>query len=440
MAIKRTNILMAQRGNDKEGDEMEKDEIREIAAQGENKSTDRRVGNNSPNYKKGKRLKLMSLLMYAGLLPSHSLALINDKEMYLKRKAYFMEKEGTLIKDRIAGETAYRIKKMPQDADLVELSDACPKTYEFYEKNADTMLARMKGRTWKGDEKRMYRNAEVIMFCDRLPVAYALEEKGTLREKFKGNEYYTPQELLADSGGDFDEEKYEIELNKEFTFPIGGSRNNGVLFTRGGVYAIYNFSKWNMEFKGTAETYLLDYVNNIAIARDMSVDTSVIFLYHSDKILRELANPSVKHVKSVRKVTEVYGSAYALPLTKEGQALASFMCTPGWRDFMKSSFRVEQPSKTDDVDTDYLYRTDGIVRDADGTIRYVILFAVPDIKKLSRLMDTIENATDRSRFVIRCFDFQEEFIKSFMPEGVIIQTASFESFMEYANHLQKKGE
>ena len=422
---------------------MEENRLKEIVVQGEVNSDgdERNAPNGGPNYKKGKRLKLMSMAMYAGLLPTSSLALINDKEMYLKRKAYFMEKEGTLIKERIAGELAYRIKKMPQDVALIELSDACPKTYDFYLRNSETMLARMKGRTWKGDEKRMYRNAETILFCDRLPVAYSRDGKGSLREKFKGAEYYTPQELLADSGGNFDDGKYEVELNREFTFPIGGSRNNGVLFTKGGIYVIYNFSKWYMEFKGTSETYLLDYVSNIAAARDVSADVSVLFLYHSNKILSELANPSVKNMKSVRKVTEVYGSVYALPLTEEGQMLASCMCVPGWRDFMGSLFRVEKPKAGDEVNTDYLYRTDGITRDADGTIRYVILFAVPDVKKLSRLMDTIDNATDRSRFVVRCFDFQESFIKEFMPEGVTIQTASFEKFMEKAReHLRIEGE
>jgi len=422
-------------------EEMDEAMGKEIDDQGQAQGAKKGGWNVGPNYKKGRRLKLFRLLMYAGILPTHALALINDSELYLKRKAYFMTNEGTLVKERVAGEFVYRIRRMPKDADLVELMDACPKTYDFYDKTSEWMIKRIKGRTWEGDEKRMYRNAETILFCDRLPVRYLLEEKSTLREMFSGNEYYTSQELLADSSGEFDRNNYEVDLNKEFVFPIGGSRNSGALFTNGGVYAIYNFSKWNMEFRGKTETSLLDYLRNIANARGMDKPKmAALFLYRTDKVLRELANPTVKYAKSVKRITEVYDDVYALPLTTEGQMLASYMCNPSWRESMNRIFRIENARDGDDVNTDYLYRVDGISRDGDGTIRYVILFAVPDIKKLTRLIDTIENATDRSKFIVRCFDFQEGFIKSFMPEGVLIQTAAFDKFLEYVNHLQEKGE
>lgn len=414
---------------------MEEKELNENVVQGEGTKEKKRY-NDGPNYKKGKRLKLFRLLMYAGIVPSSSLALVNDKETYIKRKAYLMAKEGTLIKEQGAGEYVYRIKRMPKDVDLEELKSACPDTYDFYKNNAKLMMQRIKGITWSGDVKTMFRRAETIIFCDRLPVAYMLEEKTSFREKFIKNDYFTSTELRSSNKGNFEKEDDEEDLNKD-KFPAGGTRNNGVIFSEGGVYTIYNYSKWSMEFKGMTETYMLDYVKNVSYARDLYSDVAAMFLYRTERVLREMIKPVAKYAKSISKITDIYDFVYALPLTVEGQQLAAFMCRKGWREKLMKMFRIQTPASEDGLNTDYLYRADGISVDANGSVQYVILFAIPNIRKITKVLEEIGKAKDRSCFVVRCFDFQEEFVKSLMPEGVTIQTASFSQFMK---HLQREGE
>lgn len=141
------------------------------------KDKKRKRGNDHPNYKKGARKAIMGMLLYAGVLPTKVLPLIDWNESTLAEKARFMRREGILVKEKIGREMAYRIARLPQDdKELHELSSMFPKRYLDYINNKTELLQRIKGQTWKGDPMRMIRNAGAIAFMDRLPVEVPPEE------------------------------------------------------------------------------------------------------------------------------------------------------------------------------------------------------------------------------------------------------------------------
>lgn len=380
----------------------------------------KRKGNHdNADYTKGTRSKLMGLLMYVGILPANSLALINLQERTVRRKAYYMEKEGALKKERLwPGEWAYRISKMPRDeVELIDLQDTFPILYERFRENYSKMVRRAKGWTWKGDPLRMVRNAETVMFMDLLPIAYLPEKKAPINETFAGNVFYTASEL----------KEYEKPVNSSKT---GYSRASGVMFTNGGTYVTYDYADNLIEFQNGQESSMRYLAMRASVMHGMNSEVSAIALYRSDELLQQLITREKYYASTQYVLDKLYKGVYALPLTREGQELAAYMCVAGWEEAIMETFGVVKDWGNSGM-TDDQYYSDGeisVKENDEIKKKYVFVFGIPNIKRFTNFILHVNECDHPDRFAVRCFDFQYEVVKAVTGNKITIQQGHFELF------------
>lgn len=379
-------------------------------------------GNDYANYRKGARRSIMGLLLYVGIIPAKMLGLINWNERTLKEKAYFMNKEGVLAKENIDNEWVYRMAKMPKkQKEIFDLQTEFPKRWQNYKVEGAAMLRRARGLTWQGDSLRMIRNAEAVMFMDRLPVKYAPEDKGTIADKFEGNLFFTAMEMRDD--GD-----RESSLD-QYSYKAGYTRSNGVMFTEGGTFVVYNFSKNLLEFHVTREGIIFELAKKTALNHKQGIRVSAIALYRDAKLFKKLITRSKYYANTLDVLDTLYHDVYALPLTREGQELAAYMCVDGWEEAIRD---VCGGSKFLEV-MDYRINSDGkIEMDENGekVKKYAFVFCIPNITRFKRFIDYINAHDHPKEFVIVCFDFQVEEVMAVAPRGVDIRIGRFIDFKE----------
>lgn len=377
----------------------------------------RKAPNSLANYKKGIRKKVTAIMMYAGGIPAGAIELLQDNPVNVKKKLYEMRMDDDEVveKIKVEGHQVYIIKHLPEGKELNGFVSVCPKLYKQCEPRMSENRKQIKSKT-EQKHRRIFRNAETVMFMDGLPLAYLPDEKVEIHEKYIENAYYNSLEIVTTEDG-------------EITKIISGSRNNGVIFSDGGIYLIYNYSSWGLAISSN-ERRVQSHIKKISFAKKMGrMEISPLVLYKDDSVYRKLLEPTVRiHQETVDNLFEEYRNGYILPLSPEGQQAAEYMCLPDWKEKMIKLFQIT-PHKPNAMTGNIGHGTVKSKNSRTGEIteRTVFLFAIPDIVQFGIFLDYIREVNDKNRFAIACYDFQEAVVRQLAGDYAQIKVCKIDA-------------
>lgn len=312
--------------------------------------------------------------------------------------------------------------------------------------------------------RRVVRNGETLMFIDGLPLSYSLDKKPELNSPESDdlrNSFYTPHELntvaLAYS---------EASIPSTKTYKFQGARHNGLIISEGGSYIIYNSSKWGMQVNRGFEQNLVSFTDSLLQNHNHPYLDGCIRLFSNESLLLSLMEKKTIKVGNrleknepewINCIEDYYRHVYVLPLNKNGQTIASIMCTPSWRDkitqvFYKGLQSGHKNCKIELHIEELKHKhNDGYMfycNDVKGTSihhRAISLhFFIPDIKKLRYFIDAIKyngsydesgNFVPDERYEIYCFDFQKPALMTYAGKYATIKSVKFSKFYEVYSTL-----
>ena len=325
------------------------------------------------------------------------------------------------------------------------------------------------------DEVRALRNkATQKWYCERVmsiadagvfshcagEKAYPPERGGFNENKKNGTLrgcYYTSAEFRRSTNAYHD----AVIVDEIGNRTIMGSRMSGVYIApSGSYYMMYSIGSTHITWDFNEEKMYRELSMSLKDADNGGLHyEGMVFLYERDRAAKNVADittnrrmirkEGVKLLTKILKYTPknrnlkqnlsmnnwIYGCAYFLPQSRDGVELMKIMSEPGWKEDMQQFFLAPEILHGKDG------TCDGKLSNDDGTYTFVDIFCIPDLAQFYRfymrylgqkLDKEREKITDKKdQYVIRCFDFQENFVKSVMEdENVAVISTPFSEFLE----------
>lgn len=388
----------------------------------------RKSNNDKKNYGKGPRRKAAQLTLYCGLLPFKALSLLDGNYKTLCKKIDEMRNssENIMEKRKECGVWLIGFKTFMPDTTCHKTmtenfsKDLC----DFYEKNGKRYWKKAKSKV-EAETYRIVRNAETIMFMDRLPVTYMLGEKEALdatSNAIAKNTFYTPKEL----------QQSVTKEENQTTFGFTGSRMNGFLTTEGGNYVLYNFSDWTLQVESGFEIRLHNYLNTMLLQKGIQQLTEPLLLYRGDRVFEDLLSPKyIKQSEWIENLEQPYQNVYAVPLEHVGQKMAEIMCAKNWKTTLRTMLL---PSDISHQNLPYIVN-DGVITYTDSKgnkiERIVFLFCIPDIKRFRKFLIAAKATQNKEQFEVRCYDYQADVVKKLVDGCAYVNVTPFEKVYDY---------
>lgn len=389
------------------------------------------------NYNKGTRLDIIKTLHMNAVIPNKALVVMDTPRTY-KDKLREMEKEG-LIEE-------YRVKNWNRSYRIYTLKDYEKNKSDYIEKLGDgyyenyVMTGQQAARTCRSktgsESMRIISAASTYIMMKQAGVKCDPNTKPNLyRNELLdecGSVYYTSREVKGYTDYHDDIKNNTDEMGDAMKQVIS-SRMTGLLLSDGGAYPIYHlgYSLSNWQRGGELKIKVhMDYMLGSKMSNPKSCDYSILTLedYASlARVITPLTDNDEKNINAFRILDTAYKRIYAVPYSLEGRKMIEIMTIRDWEYKFKSLFLKNYEWR--DVE-----RT-GIPCDGYTDDKYVLLFCIPDLKKLRLFKTYAARIGDKNRFAVLCFDFQEEMVAKACGSHCRILKASFDKFYD----IVKKG-
>lgn len=396
--------------------------------------------NNKKNYKKGTRLDIIETIHMTSILPVKGLDVVDTPRTY-KDKLKEMKQETILNEFRVnnKGQT-YRVfglnnyeKNRSEYSEF--LKDGFYENFVYYAQQLARNCKNMPG----GPSMRVITCSETYMMMKHAGVACDPYNRPNLLQNIllddHMNTYYSSREIksYSDYKVDFKTIKGKNMTNDTVKLLIS-SRITGFLLSYSGAYAVYNLGRsitnWQRGGELKMKTYL-DYMLANKLEKPMMCESALLTLENYESLSKAITPLNKKDMvasSSFDNLKVSYKNIYAIPYNLDGRHMLEIMLQPNWIKELKDTFL----SNFTMVDTDIK----PMPYDAYTDDEYILLFCVPDIRKLQTFTRYAENTNDKNKFIILCFDFQVEMLAMSSSAVCRIQKTSFQNF--YYQYMKNK--
>lgn len=347
----------------------------------------------------------------AGEFPWSSLNLLGDKRIYQRRIAD-LKAEGYVT---VNGSGEQKTIRMTKKA-LKVIQEKAPAYYSNYMSVTDNHHFRggtyKAGNTGARQTQRRHRMAEIICFVEALDFKYLPLDKPQLKIVQDDNKPIKKQDKLFYSSRELKNTDTQQRYKTEFT------RIMGVLYSPGGVYCVYHTNKglmkWNSQGEGKAQVLVDDITRASHEEENTKTNKAIMFVKDmnvANEILSSKGGVSDALGFEPLSFDNTYANIYIVPLDINGILQAKIITTENWYNTIRTAMFEEQYIS-------YTHSTidcDAIVDNKD----YKLMFFDGDIGRLKRFKQAI-SANNAEHFTVFCFDWQLDFLKKYMPEGVEI--------------------
>ena len=364
-------------------------------------------------YEKGMRRELVLVMLTCGVVSYDGLHMLTDDHehrMYT-RTLRKMSEEG------LVNVVRYGNKKM---ARLTDVKGNCCRyiredereLYEYYMKYADG-YAKLSGR-YKSDPqgcKRALIGSETTLFMHGSGISCLSENKPAVGNgeiiPDAGAYYYNAIELKGISSY-----TPNVKTDERRTKTVLNSRAIGCMTSGENNYLVYNIQdkliKWSqiseMQFSMALGILLGKAKERKTVGSQ--IEACIILYKKTDTLIRAFRYTDEKQRSYINADTG-YRQTYYLPYDENGRAIARIMCMPKWKETLKRKYlgNIEQNTSSLSV------TCDGVETNSNGKI-YYLLYCIPDVTKLYRFLKAAEWNGNMENFVIYCYSYQTEFLKS----------------------------
>ncbi len=205
-------------------------------------------------------------------------------------------------------------------------------------------------------------------------------------------------------------------LNKGIN-KILSSRIVGALFAGNNVYAIYNTRSSPIKWKGMNELKTRLILTDLArINADVSeCDSAIIFGKDDKTILNSFFNNAECKDKDFR-FDKIYQNVYAIPQSPRGIEMLQIFKIENFQEKVLA-YMFEKNDRC--INSGYGWH-------AVVDWEYVFSYLDANIAALSRFYETVKRGKGKKKFMVICYDFQEEFIKELFEGIASVATIPFQ--------------
>lgn len=297
---------------------------------------------------------------------------------------------------------------------------------------------------------KAYRESEIVCMLSQTSVRVYPDEKVAMRES-KPIPLYPPSfynSLEIKEGGNF---KFKIKENEEKS-EIVGSRIMGLILSEGGMYGVYHTEdkqiKWTRSAEGQISNAMSKIINercvyiteeekeeiketedktkikrrtdyeNLPVEKIPKVENAILVGNNSEIFAKTLLNNKPGKLNLYESGYEKF---YAIPYTKEGQQMLQVMVQKGWLEDLKETYLKGMNTVT---------HNSSVTCDAMDEDKFMLFFGIPDLIRLKKFINSAVYYGEPERFIVYCFDFQEEFIEKIADGNITIWTTKFSDYWE----------
>lgn len=356
------------------------------------------------NYHTGIKNELITLLHITGAIPYKDLRILrNPPTMYQRAVKQMIEDEAVNLEKRAEQRVIYLRDVQKQNQKYLAYID--PQIVEYYLTFSNRNLWKISKSDRNGYIKALRDiEAQLIMYkSGSLIGPYAKDLSAELIGE-KEDSYYTSREIKRTVEYNAGRGK-NTGINKK----ISSSRLNGFLVSGGGYYAIYNFSKKNMEWKRFSELkmamYLVNLIRNRSeLENDARMKREAILISGNDKIFEQICSLNYEKNRNYKvtlvNVDYAYDHMYAVPKDENGILLLRMLKTARWKYIIKNT--MLRPEWIEDK-TYISVPCDGYDREKDICM---LVFCIPDLVLLKGFIARANLEENKEKFKIFCFSYQ----------------------------------
>lgn len=408
-------------------------------------------------YKKGYRRSIVRILLTCGVLSKKAIHMLGDNvyPQYVKKiKEMKDEKvvdEINVLSRREGYHKTIRLSNVNPSKEkyMQEFPTYAGHYYRYAIDNAKNISRPTK----KSAAIKAYRESEIVAMLAPTEVRVFPDEKIEIRRKGKKIPTYPASfynSLEVKEGSDF---RRRINDEEKESGEVIGSRAIGLLISEGDYYAVYHTENRLIKWTKNAESQIANSMAKIISERCVEIGEEERRLIESSDDKRMILSRSGDGERDVKKVPRLtscmlfystaetlintfqnngkgkinisecgYQNMYAIPYDKNGQQMVRIMTQKDWKENLIDVYLKDKDTNV---------RNASVTCDATDGETFILLFCIPDVTKLKKFLNMASWQNEPEKYVIYCFDFQEEFVSSVAEGYATIMYADFKTYCEY---------
>jgi len=395
------------------------------------KNKKEKMGGRKPDYKTGKRRKIIELLLTV-VVPQKGLFLLGDPYIYAKALRKIAD-EGIVKEVVIQKKHMFVLNDFENNGNkyLKDFRIGCYGYYNLYGKNNAYRIAQGE-KKWGQEVQRAYRQGLTLVMLYSVGVKSTSDIRPSLNQIDVLDSppyYFTALEVKGKKGRKkVSESVYrEIDLNND-KVDAGSrymsTRAMGVLFSNGGIYSIYNIEQKNTNWVDRSEINFSAYAYSVGMRKEMKQEDNksrALIFYRNEKRIRDvLIGDKNKNYLSLGQCG--FDRLYMIPYSLEGQLLLKDMTEAGWE-----KKRIKEICRMENLSPDF--EVNRLSVDCDGTLNdtYYFFFTNCELCRLNRFIKGARwNLGGEDEFIVYCFDWQKPGIEEFVGNAATIRVIPFD--------------
>lgn len=372
------------------------------------------------NYKKGYKYEILKILYMNGAISYNTLKLLPGSPLMNERAYRKLRDEGIVELINQAGRRMIIFKNY--EGRKHEYEKYMPLGYsDYYYAKGKEIREKVKRGT-PVDVERAARCGEILAIMRSSNLNSYIENC----PKYSWKQPYDITQSYYHNSFDIKNTDIQYPSHTGEDKNMASTRIIGCINSPGGDYGIYNVSKGLIEWSRSGELKAATHLKRLS--ERVYGDTSereinaIVYMKNLNLVEEIVFNENVHKTVNLISIDNVYPSMYALPINDIGIKMTMLLTMEQWKEYIYSFYISE---------IDY-ENAKGLSVSCDGYDgeHYILVYCVPDITKLKLYLRKAQADLDFKKYILYCFDWQEEHIRKTAGHLVQIRTIDFNSFYD----------
>ena len=372
----------------------------------------------------------MMAIYACGIIPYNALDYMPYKTEMIRRVCRKLVSEGVLTMTKVDKKKVLTLAPWSKETqEIAKIEDLLPYGYrEYYHTTAMPDKHRVGRKGEIASAERVISNVDAVMFTHYSGIGSYFDEKPKLSElkrPAEGSIYYS----LRDIREVYDLGVHRVQAKgkhvKAGANAVSTSRANGIILTSGKeAYIIYAIGRKAITWYRTGEMNFQGRMRRLADDRGYEMNDECIIFHDGNTVIDKIFNFEKTTGRTTMNVDMAYDHMYVLPENAYGQMMLNVIQQKGWQKKITNLFLSEKEIK---MSSGPSFLVDGY---DPNTMVHSCVFCVPDLVKLKSMKYHAAKAEKPELFVVYCYDYQEEFVRSNLGDIATIKVVPFIDVMK----------
>ena len=402
-----------------------------------------------PDYCTGQRRAVTELLLTVGVLPQKGLFLLGNGYICAKLLRKMID-EGVVREVVVRKKHIFVFNDFENTCDIYlnQYRAGCYVYYNLFAKinakdigrNTRKEISKVSRAYRQGLTEEMMYGAGIRCTSNQRPQPAMMSEFSEppyyfssleVRGKKQDNSVATQPKVIDEVYREDEEEDEDTGIIKHIS-----TRSMGVLYSRGGLYVVYNLGSRNIWWSDRAEMSFCSYAFSVGYVKKLyqkDNKSRSLFFYQREKQLRDILMGDVNKSYFSLNSTD-YDRLYAIPYSLDGRELVKEMTCPGWE-----KRRIETVCTLMELDLNFDVSRLSLDCDGFDDDNYYYFLTSCELKRLSRFVkSSIFDINKNKTYVIYCFEWQYKPVKEYVKNQAVVKVIPFVMYSKFLDYIKNE--